>query len=133
VSVLLPHSLDYVIENLPLGHSYTADQLIDENTVLPFFAPFLESTRYQNAKSDMRGNGGLAIGSRLGLHKGIGWPNRLRHCCVCDAEKPRPVRRDLLGAAAPNRRDQYLSSPSLLFGGDIGSSFVERIFQRNKC
>jgi len=43
--VLLPHSLDHVIENLPVGHSYTADQLIEENTVLPFFAPFLESTR----------------------------------------------------------------------------------------
>ena len=86
VSVLLPHSLDHVIENLPVGHSYTADQLIEENTVLPFFAPFLESTRYENAKLDMRGNGGLAIGLRLGLHKGIGWPNRLRHCCACDAE-----------------------------------------------
>jgi hypothetical protein len=55
VSVLLPYGLDHVIENLPLGHSYTADQLIDENTVLPFFAPFLESTRYENAKLDMRG------------------------------------------------------------------------------
>jgi len=86
VSVLLPHGLDHVIENLPLGHSYTADQLIDEHTVLPFFAPFLESTRYQNAKLDMRGNGGLAIGLRLGLHAGIRWPNRLRHCSVCDAE-----------------------------------------------
>ncbi len=83
---MLPYGLDHVIENLPLGHSYTADRLIDENTVLPFFAPYLESTRYQNAKLDMRGNGGVAIGLRLGLHAGIRWPNRLRHCPVCDAK-----------------------------------------------
>ncbi len=80
----LPHGLDHVIGNLPLGHSHTADQLIDENTLLPLFAPFIDSTRYQEVKSDMRGGGGVAVRSRLGLNSGIRSPNWLRHCSVCD-------------------------------------------------
>jgi hypothetical protein len=85
VSVQLPHGLDHVIGNLPLGHSHTADQLIDQNTLLPLFAPFIDSTRYQEVKSDMRGCGGVAV--RLGLNSGgIRSPNWLRHCSVCDTE-----------------------------------------------
>ena len=86
VSVQLPHGLDYVIGNLPLGHSHTADQLIDKNTLLPLFAPFIDSIRYQEVKLDMRGSGGVAVRTRLGLNATIRSPNRLRHCSVCDAE-----------------------------------------------
>jgi hypothetical protein len=86
VSVQLPHGFDHVASNLPPGHSYTAGQLIDQHTLLPLFAPFIQSMRYQQAKSDMHGNGGAGIRSRLGLTSGIRWPNRLRHCSVCDTE-----------------------------------------------
>jgi TniQ len=84
----LPHSFDRVVSNLPPGHFYTADQLIDEHTLLPlFFAPFVDSARYQQAKLDMRGNGGAGIRTQLGLSSGgIRLPNRLRHCAGCDAE-----------------------------------------------
>jgi hypothetical protein len=85
VSIQLPHGFDQVVENLPLGHSHTADQLIDNNTVLPLFAPFLESRRYQNARSVMRGNYGGTARLMLGA-SGTRAPNRLKHCSVCDAE-----------------------------------------------
>ena len=62
-------SFDHVVSNLPPGHSYTADQLIDEHTLLPLFAPFIDSARYQQAKLDMRGNGGAGIRTRLGSNE----------------------------------------------------------------
>jgi hypothetical protein len=86
VSIQLPHGFDHIVSNLPAGHFYTTDQLINGHTLLPLFAPFTQSTRYEQAKLDMCTNGGPGIRSHLGLNIGIRSPNRLRHCSVCDAE-----------------------------------------------
>ena len=39
----LPHQIDRLVANLPAGHRYDADALIDQHTLLPLYAPFLLS------------------------------------------------------------------------------------------
>ncbi|PHJ62307.1 hypothetical protein VF14_13990 [Nostoc linckia z18] len=44
-SVDLPINLSYLVANLPPGHQYTEDQLIDKHTLLPFYTQFCPQER----------------------------------------------------------------------------------------
>ena len=107
ISVQLPHRFDHVVSNLPPGHSYTADQLIDEHTLLPFFAPFIDSARYQQAKSEMRGNGGAGIRLRLGLGAKFA-------CQIGLGTALLAMRRTASALARPSGRD-FIKSPGSIF------------------
>ena len=54
IPVDLPTHLDTLIANLPPGHQYSADQLIDDHTLLPFFTPFMPAERIQRTRNAMR-------------------------------------------------------------------------------
>lgn len=82
----LPSQIDRLLGNLPPGHRYTADWLIERCTTLPFYAPFLLPERLRQIQRDMRGSGGPGIQMRVGLMaSSIPYPERLRFCPQCVA------------------------------------------------
>src|SRR5260221_7479926 len=82
-SIDLPCHLKYFIDNLPPGHGYTADYLIDHHTLLPFYGAFfpperlkrLKEQMYTSAPSGLHYRAGISSGSR-----GIPAPSWLRYC-----------------------------------------------------
>ncbi len=86
-TVDLPCHLKYFFDNLPIGHSYTLDMLIDRHTLLPFYGPFLSQERYRGLREQMITGDAKAMHSRVGMVRSdIPFPLWLRYCPVC-AEK----------------------------------------------
>jgi len=80
----LPSHLDTLIAALPAGHHYTADQLIDDHTLLPFYGPFLPPARLYRIRQHMRGNKGPMIHTRAGIMASrVPLPRWLRFCPLC--------------------------------------------------
>lgn len=52
-AVDLPSHLSELMERLPPGHSYSVDEIIDEHTLLPYYAPFLPPDRYRQLRETM--------------------------------------------------------------------------------
>lgn len=80
----LPNRLNYLVENLPSGHLYTTDLLIDGHTLFPLYAPFLSMEAAQRVRSAMTTSGRNLTQTYLGLATDhIGRPDQLRFCPVC--------------------------------------------------
>ena len=80
----LPSHLDTLIAALPEGNRYTADQLIDDHTLLPFYGPFLPSARLHHIRQDMHGSDGPTIHMRAGIMASrVPLPRWLRFCSLC--------------------------------------------------
>ena len=56
----LPSRLGYLVKNLPAGHLLLLDRLINEHTLLPFYAPFLDKARVERLRHEMERAGGGA-------------------------------------------------------------------------
>jgi hypothetical protein len=50
----LPNYLDTLVSRLPPCHKISADQLIDQHTILPFYAPFLSKEMHAEVRTAMR-------------------------------------------------------------------------------
>ncbi len=86
-TVALPCRLEYLVTHLPPNTGHTADTLIDEHTLLPFFASFLPLARVTQLRSDMRGAQGMGVHMRVGLMAStVPLPNTLQFCPICAAE-----------------------------------------------
>jgi hypothetical protein len=82
-----PSHLDRLIAALPAECDYTADSLIDDHTLLPFYGPFLPSERLELIRRDMHGDRGTAIPTRVGtVASHIPLPRWLRFCLQCVEE-----------------------------------------------
>lgn len=80
----LPNRLDRLIGELPSGHNYTADRLISDRTLLPFYEPFLPPYRAKLVRSEMKRGGDNHIRAMLGITAGgVITPSHLRFCPVC--------------------------------------------------
>ena len=80
-------SLELPIEVLPSGHGYTADQIINQHTLFPFYSPFLPIDRSNRLKEDMRGSDASGMHLRAGITtKNLYAPDWLRFCPVCVKE-----------------------------------------------
>jgi hypothetical protein len=83
-AVDLPSNIKHLLSNLPPLHRYTADQIIDGHTLLPYFAPFLPCERVTQLREDMQGAGGLRIHRRSGVMASrIPTTARFRFCPLC--------------------------------------------------
>lgn len=77
-------SLGYLISQLPVGHCYTVDMLIDGHTLFPFYAPFLPPERGQLLRDQMINGNGAALSARLGMLTSHIPPHKwLRYCPAC--------------------------------------------------
>jgi hypothetical protein len=85
--VVFPSRLDTLISRLPTGSFVTAGHLIDRHTLLPFFSPFLPSSRVDKLRDDIHGDGGSAGHKRSGaMASRIPMPSHLRFCPLCSQE-----------------------------------------------
>lgn len=62
----LPCFLGHFVNNLPLGHSYTLDYLINHHTLFPFYAPFLPRDRLCRLREQMVSSRASAINKIVG-------------------------------------------------------------------
>lgn len=82
-----PSHLDYLISALPKGHLYTANILIENHTLLPFYAPFLPTGRAEKIREYMRSSvDGGAVYPLLGLLTSKISLTGLRYCPLCAEE-----------------------------------------------
>jgi TniQ len=89
-SVWLPSRLNEFVAALAPGHHSSADDLIDNHTLLPFYAPFVLPERLRQLRQDMHGRNGPGIHMRLGIMASrVPLPQWLRLCpqCVEDDRK----------------------------------------------
>jgi hypothetical protein len=91
VAIALPSNLSHLISVLPPGHRHTVDQLIDEHTLLPFYAPFLPPERVVKVRESMaEDSGGKRTHSAAGvLARGNSQHETFRYCPACVTEDRR--------------------------------------------
>lgn len=86
-SIPFASHLDYFVAHQPQVHRFTAELLIAEHTLLPFYTPFLPWERTEQLKMDMRGANGPGIYMRVGLMAStVPSPFCLRYCPGCAKE-----------------------------------------------
>jgi hypothetical protein len=82
--IALPSHLGALVANLPPGNPYTPEILIKQNTLLPYFAPFLERNQLESIMADMIGERGSAVAGRAGLMAStVKDPTTLQFCPCC--------------------------------------------------
>ena len=85
-----PSHLDYLISALPKGHTYTADILIENHTLFPFYVPFLPAGRAVKIREYLRSSvDGGAVYPLLGMLTSKITLNALRYCPLCAQEDRR--------------------------------------------
>ncbi len=84
IAVDLPSSLKVFVSNLPPENSLTAERIIFNHTLLPFYAPFLPAERVEKIKQFMCNTTGEAIHKLSGITPStIRPPSTLRFCPIC--------------------------------------------------
>jgi Tn7-like transposition protein D/TniQ len=90
IAIDLPSRLSHLITVLPPGHGYSEERLIDEHTLLPFYAPFVPPERLLQLRQDMTGDErGGAIHGRIGILTSKIRLESLRFCPMCVEEDRR--------------------------------------------
>lgn len=83
-TVDLPSHINALIRNLPPLAKYTADSVIRQYTLYPFYAPFLFSQTAQIVLNSMKEHSWGDIHARAGIMaSAVGTPSRLRFCPRC--------------------------------------------------
>ena len=82
VAVDFPARIGYLAAQLPV-ETYSLDQLLDKNTLLPLYSPFMSPQRHREIREAMRGNGGREVYARLGVLTANLLLEHLRFCIVC--------------------------------------------------
>src|SRR5260370_12863611 len=65
--ISLPSHLGYLVSQLPPYSNYDINRIIDQHTLLPYFAPFLPPQSSTRLRQDMSSNNGPALHMRAGL------------------------------------------------------------------
>lgn len=86
-AVDLPSHLNQLCSRIAHNPYFTPENLINKNTLLPFYAPFLPVERLRLIISDMKGSKGNSIHMRTGVMGcSIKMPVYLRYCPQCSEE-----------------------------------------------
>ncbi|MBD7913937.1 TniQ family protein [Clostridium sp. Sa3CUN1] len=74
--------LEYLANEL--GGTYTADDIINKNTIFPYYAPFIDYKRRDEILRDIKFNGSGTIYTKLGIIAGsICKKNYIYYCPIC--------------------------------------------------
>src|SRR2546421_1522831 len=80
----LPCHLEYFFHQLPYGHTYTIEDLINRHTLLPFYRPFLPQDRVDQVQEQMLKGYIRTLHQRAGVVTGgMSSPLWLRYCPLC--------------------------------------------------
>jgi len=86
----LPCYLGYLVDNLPFGHTYTVDSLLNQHTLFPFYAPFLPQDRRQRLCEQMISSNAYGIHRLIGntgnVASKLSLPPWFRYCPTCVEE-----------------------------------------------
>lgn len=82
VSIDFPTRLGHLVAQLPV-ETYSFNQLLNDNTMLPLYSPFMSPERHRQTRDSMRSNGGNALQARLGVLTSTPFVKHLRLCFVC--------------------------------------------------
>jgi hypothetical protein len=89
-SIDLPRHLNYLDANLPRGHSFTAEVIINRHTLFPFYRPFLSSERAARLHRAMKGSDDAYVYLHAGINRStIRPPDWLKFCSLCAQEDKR--------------------------------------------
>jgi hypothetical protein len=75
-----PTGLQYILQELSPGHCYSIEQLIQENTLVPFYQAFCKKGYFQTCKKQMSESSYLKGGW---VSEDIQTPKSLRFCPIC--------------------------------------------------
>lgn len=86
--VHLPSHIGYLVSNLPStnngSHCLSISSLINNNTLLPFYSPFIPPERLKRIQKYMESSDGSAIHNEAGITPStVRSPNWLRFCPLC--------------------------------------------------
>ncbi len=82
----LPSHLEVFVQALPPEHAYTTNWLIDNHTLWPYYAPFLDHQTQIAGRNLLIGHGGSEVRKFIGsLTYGRLLPSVLRFCPACRA------------------------------------------------
>lgn len=85
-NVALPSRLADLAGMLPRGTELSVTELIEQHTLLPYYAPFLSQSQLDQARRSMAGNG-RALMLCVGVNASrIGFASRIRCCADCIAQ-----------------------------------------------
>lgn len=88
-----PNRLERFIAELPSGHNYTSEHLINDHTLFPFYEPFLPPDRAKAVRLEMKEEGDNHVRAMLGITAGrIPLPSHLRYCPICVDEDRKKYR-----------------------------------------
>lgn len=83
-----PNRLEHLVSILPPGNNYSAEIIINQNTLLPFYEPFLPSRRAELIRQEMKdGSKYNTLRARIATTvKQVRMPEYLRFCPLCVEE-----------------------------------------------
>lgn len=74
--------LDYLAGQL--GGTYTSDKIIKDNTILPYYAPFMDKDRREDVINKMKSDGGISLYTEIGIVAGsVCKKNHIYYCPYC--------------------------------------------------
>lgn len=79
----IPTHLGHLVSQLPDGTRHTVDPLIDDHTLLPYYALSITPTHIRSIRAYMAGNGEAPWTARHVLRSSIGLPSWVRWCPRC--------------------------------------------------
>lgn len=87
ITIDLPSSLEQLIRAMPAGNIYSVDRIIQENTLLPFYSPFLPPKRVIQLYDDMKApKRASIIQLRIGINVSKIRLGSMRFCPLCVKE-----------------------------------------------
>lgn len=88
VAIDLPSSLNIFSENLGIQNIFSAERVINNHSLFPYYAPFLPRNRVETLIDAMKSNTGEAVHKISGITAAsITKPNNLRYCPSCAIEE----------------------------------------------
>ena len=85
--IALPTFLERLVSALPPGHHLTADRLMENHTLLPFYSYFLPPDRVKRIREEMRYSNGSRINRLAGIYVySVRTPEFFRFCPACVKE-----------------------------------------------
>ena len=79
----LPTNLEYLISNMPINNKYTAEKIIYENPLYPYYAAFLPENRAKEVLTIMTRGNGTGIHFKLGIGAFSGYNKNFKFCVKC--------------------------------------------------
>lgn len=83
LSMDFPASLAKFVASLSPGHHFTTSRLIDQHTLLPFFAPFISAERVAEIRRNMEQSGAARIHGATGINTFKSKLKFFRYCPGC--------------------------------------------------